>query len=98
MALRFPTVDGGLQPVQPNVFHHVMDNVHAAAWQIVQSPDDLEILLVEPQQLDPQALTVNMQFALTAQGVRPPDVHVRTVAAIPRTLLGKAPLIKQVNS
>jgi phenylacetate-CoA ligase len=36
-AMRFPTPGGGLQSVQPIVFHRVMDNIHAAAWQIIRA-------------------------------------------------------------
>ena len=36
----------------------------------------------------------SLQVALAAQGVAPPPaVRIREVAAIPRTALGKAPLI-----
>jgi hypothetical protein len=35
---------------------------------------------------------------LAAQGVMPPPVHVNQVMAIPRTALGKAPLITKTSS
>ena len=50
-ALHFPTGDGGGRVVQPIVFHHVMDRVTAAAWQIIQRPDGLEVLLVQPHEV-----------------------------------------------
>jgi hypothetical protein len=37
-ATSFLTPGGGLHSVQPIVFHHVMDNIHAGAWQITQIP------------------------------------------------------------
>ena len=70
-----------------------MDRVSTAGWQIIQRPDGLEVLLAQPHGVDDQVLAANLQFALTGQGVAAPDVRIREVAAIPRTALGKAPLI-----
>ena len=92
-ALRFPTGDGCGRVVQPIVFHHVMDRVTAAAWQIIQRPDGLEVLLVQPHEVEQPVLAASLQAALTAQGAVAPTVRIREVAAIPRTALGKAPLI-----
>ncbi len=96
-ALRFPTGDGGGRVVPPIVFHHVMDAVTAASWQIVQRPDGLEVLLVQPHEVDQPALAAGLQTALTAQGAVAPNVRIREVAAIPRTALGKAPLITKAD-
>jgi len=79
--------------VQPIVFHHVMDAVTDASWQIIQRPDGLEVLLVQPHEVDQPVLAASLQTALTAQGAVAPNVRIREVAAIPRTALGKAPLI-----
>ena len=97
-ALHFPTGDGGGRVVQPIVFHHVMDRVTAAAWQIIQRPDGLEVLLVQPHEVDQPVLAASLQAALTAQGVVAPTVRIREVAAIPRTALGKAPLITNADT
>ena len=51
-ALRFPAADGGERVVQPLVFHHVMDRVSTAGWQIVQRPGGLDVLLAQPQEVD----------------------------------------------
>ena len=79
------------------VFHHVMDQVSAAGWQIVQRPDGLEVLLAHPHGVDGPALAGRLQTALTAQGVATPPVRVRAVTAIARTALGKAPLITKAD-
>ena len=97
-ALRFPTGDGGGRVVQPIVFHHVMDHVTTAAWQIIQRPDGLEVLLVQPHAVDQSALVTSLQAALTAQGAVATTVRIREVAAIPRTALGKAPLITNADT
>jgi hypothetical protein len=78
------------------VFHHVMDGVTAAAWQIIQRSDGLEVLLVQPQKVDQPALVTSLQAALTAQGAVAPTVRIREVAAIPRTAFGKAPKSRHV--
>ncbi|GAA2877518.1 coenzyme F390 synthetase [Pseudonocardia halophobica] len=100
-ALTFPTAQGGLRAVHPIVFHHVMDPVHTAGWQINQLPDgELEVLLLPAGPVGPvdeveKALVRrDLAEALTEQGVLPPPVRVRTLTAIPRTSLGKAPLVQ----
>ena len=97
-ALAFPTASGQIRIVQPIVFHRVMDEVRAAGWQIQQTGAGLEVLLAQPQDLDPSMLAGDLPLGVAAQGVIPPAVHVREVAAIPRTPLGKAPLITRVLS
>lgn len=96
-ALRFPTGEGSERVVQPVVFHHVMDQVSAGGWQIVQRPDGLEVLLAPPHPVDGSTLARRLQAALTARGVVAPSVQVREVDVIPRTALGKAPLIVRVD-
>ena len=93
-ALRFPGLDGtGSRVVQPIVFHHVMDDVAAAGWQIAQRGDGhLDVLLARPREVDPEALATRLRSALTARGAVAPAVRIQTVDAIPRTPLGKAPL------
>jgi phenylacetate-coenzyme A ligase PaaK-like adenylate-forming protein len=96
--LTFPTANGQDRAVQPIVFHHVMDSVRAAGWQIQQAGVGLEVLLAQPDEVDPTLLAGKIRSALAAQGVLPPPVHVNEVTAIPRTALGKAPLITKTSS
>jgi phenylacetate-CoA ligase len=84
-SLTFPTAGGQVRAVQPIVFHHVMDSVQAAGWQIQQTDAGLQVLLAQPQQVDSSMLTADIRSALRAQGVIPPPVHVNEVMAIPRT-------------
>jgi phenylacetate-coenzyme A ligase PaaK-like adenylate-forming protein len=92
-ALSFQAADGQSRTVQPVIFHHVMDPVSAAGWQIRQHGSRLEVLVAQPRDLNADGLAVAIRSALTAQGIRPPAIAVQEVAAIPRTALGKAPLI-----
>jgi hypothetical protein len=75
-----------------------MDRVRAAGWQIQQTSAGLEVLLAQPDEVDPSILAGDIRSALAAQGVLPPPVQVNQVIAIPRTALGKAPLITKTSS
>jgi phenylacetate-CoA ligase len=97
-SLTFPTASGHIETVQPIVFHHLMDDVQAAGWQIQQTGAGLEVLIAQPQMVDPSRLAGDIRSALAAHGVVPPPVHVSEVKAIPRTPLGKAPLITKMSS
>jgi phenylacetate-CoA ligase len=97
-SLTFPTADGQFRAVQPIVFHHIMDRVRAAGWQLQQTGAGLEVLLAQPHEVDRSLLASDIRSALAAQGVMPPPVHINQVEAIPRTALGKAPLITKTSS
>jgi hypothetical protein len=75
-----------------------MDSVRTAGWQIQQTGAGLEVLLAQPHEVDPTLLAGDIRSALAAQGVLPPPVHVNQVMAIPRTALGKTPLISKTSS
>jgi phenylacetate-coenzyme A ligase PaaK-like adenylate-forming protein len=92
-SLTFTSANGQRRTVQPMVFHHIMDRVTAAGWQVKQHGDQLEVLLAQPRDLDRDALAAAIRSALAGQGVRPQRIKLRDVATIPRTALGKAPLI-----
>jgi phenylacetate-CoA ligase len=96
-ALEFPTPAGGVRSIQPIVFHHIMDGVSAAGWQINQTVDGLEVLLAHPHDLDHTGLEDNLKSVLERQGVAPPSIKIQEVNAIPRTTLGKAPLIRRTS-
>ena len=93
--LRFPARSGGQIAVQPIVFHRAMDMVPAGGWQVVQEPGSLTVLLSGVRKgFSDTTLADSLHKELADQGVVPPQVEVRRVKAIPRTALGKAPLIK----
>jgi phenylacetate-CoA ligase len=81
--------------VQPVVFHRVMDAVPAGGWQVAQGPEGLTVLLSGVREGFADAtLSDSLRRELVAQGVIVPPVKVRRVQTIPRTAVGKAPLIK----
>jgi phenylacetate-CoA ligase len=93
--LRFPATSGGQVSVQPIVFHRVMDAVPAGGWQVAQGPEGLTVLLSGVREdFADAALIDSLRRELEAQGAIVPPVKVRRVPNIPRTTIGKAPLIK----
>jgi phenylacetate-CoA ligase len=93
--LRFAAASGGRVSVQPIVFHRMMDAVPAGGWQVAQGPEGLTVLLsgVREGYADAALIEV-LRRELKAQGAIVPPVKVRRVPTIPRTTVGKAPLIK----
>ena len=82
--------------MQPAVFHSVMDAVPAEGWQLVQEPDRLAVLLAgAPDAFDDDGLAGRLMHELWSRGALAPQIEVRRLRAIPRTALGKAPLIKK---
>jgi phenylacetate-CoA ligase len=93
--LRFPAASGAQVSVQPIVFHRVMDAVPAGGWQVTQGPEGLTVLLSGVREgFADAALIEPLRRELEDQGVRVPLVKVMRVPNIPRTTVGKAPLIK----
>lgn len=85
----------GIVQIHPNVFHDVLDTVAVTGWQVRQeSASALTLLLAGPAgALSPEELTARLAAAVEAAGAARPAVTARVVDAIPRTLLGKAPLV-----
>jgi phenylacetate-coenzyme A ligase PaaK-like adenylate-forming protein len=93
--VRLPATSGGKVSVQPIVFHRVMDAVPAGGWQIVEGTEGLTVLLSGVREGFADATLIDsLRRELAAQGAIAPPVKVRRVANIPRTAVGKAPLIK----
>jgi phenylacetate-CoA ligase len=92
------TVGSRSVAIHPNIFHDVLDLVPARAWQVVEEPSRLRILLVGlPENYDEDELVQKIAVALRARGVAP-HLVVEHVDEIPRSTLGKAPLIKRATA
>ena len=97
--LRLPALAGGMLEVHPNVFHRVMERTPVGEWQIVQESDGLRVLVVKPGAgFADDALAEAIRAELTVQGVMVPPISVKRVSRIPKTALGKTPLIKAALS
>jgi len=95
-ALHLPSVVGGKVVVQPLVFNRVMDIVPVSGWQVAQQADDVLVVLLTGVRdgLTDEALIERLTRSLAQEGVRVPSIQVQRVSAIPKTVSGKAPLIK----
>ncbi len=83
--------------VRPNVFHAALERLQVAGWQIVEDPDGLRLLLAGAADVDTAVVARSLNQALAAVGVADVPVSVELVDAIPRTALGKAPLIRRAQ-
>ncbi len=84
--------------VHPNIFHEVLERLEVAGWQVIDEGDRLLVLLAHPAPgIDLSTIRDRIVSALAAIGVRGVDVEMRGVDTIPRTALGKAPLIRRAN-
>ena len=93
--LWLPDGAGGTVAVHPLVFHDVLDRVDAGEWQVVQHGVDLRLLVARPGSgFDGVALTSAITRGVEALGARPGRVAWETVTSIPRSAVGKAPLVK----
>src|SRR5215203_4059528 len=93
--LRFAAASGGQVSVQPIVFHRVMDAVPAGGWQVVQGSEGLTVLLSGVREDFADTILIDsLRRELETQGAIVPPVKVSRVPTIPRTTVGKAPLIK----
>lgn len=84
--------------VHPNVFHSALERVQVSGWQVVEEPDGLLILLAQPaESVDDADLASGVRAALRHAGADNVRVRVERVDAIPRTALGKAPLVRALR-
>lgn len=91
--LQLPGLNGDVT-VHPNVFHDVLDGLMVNGWQVVQEPDGLHLLLAGATDVDLAALTTRLGDRLRHAGVQHTRIRVQLVATIPKTLLGKSPLVR----
>lgn len=85
--------DGGSIRVHPHVFHAVLEPT-GEPWQVVREPTQLRILLADEGRTDAEVLAAQLRQALGSTGADAIPLTVEHVAAIPRTRLGKAPLVR----
>lgn len=98
-SIDLPKVGGGQTTVQPGVFHRLMDVVPVAEWQIVDDDGGLTVLVAGPESsFDPVELRSRLRAELARLGAAVAAIRVECVDKVPRTPLGKAPLIRSVRS
>ena len=85
----------GTTRIHPNVFHDVLDAVAASGWQVRQESGSALTILVAgtAAALPLEHVATQVSVAVQAAGAVRPQVTAQAVEAIPRTALGKAPLV-----
>jgi phenylacetate-coenzyme A ligase PaaK-like adenylate-forming protein len=97
--LRLPGRSGNVVSIHPKVFHDILEPLPVQAWQVIAEPGVIRVLLVRPEdQIDGERLSSEVSRTLERQGAFPGPVRVESVKAVPRTALGKAPLVKAWTS
>lgn len=92
--LTLPAAAGGTIRVHPVVFHHVLDLLDAAGWQVRQGEHDLTVLIAAAgPNFHPTVTADAVRAALTTAGVQPPAITIRQVDTIPAGAAGKRPLV-----
>ena len=93
--LRLPGRAGASVAIHPLVFHDVLDRVPAGEWQIVQEGETLRLLVAGPGDgFDGEAVLNEIRAGLEAVGAVPTGLVWQEMPAIPRTSVGKAPLVR----
>ena len=83
--------------VHPNVFHAALERLPVAGWQVIEEGGRLRVLLAGGSSVDTLAVGDNVRGALSRVGVIDIPVIVELVDSIPRTALGKAPLVRRAT-
>jgi phenylacetate-CoA ligase len=83
--------------VHPNVFHGALERLPVAGWQVIDERGRLRVLLAEAGAVDLDAVKRSTESALATVGVAGVAIRVEAVDSIPRTALGKAPLIRRAG-
>jgi putative adenylate-forming enzyme len=97
-SLVFSNQAGGDVVIHPNVFHRLLEPLPLREYQVVQEAHRLRILLSRPVgPIEVERLAESVTRDLRAAGAEPPPVEVEIVDAVPRTRLGKAPLVKALR-
>ncbi len=97
--LFFPAPDGSCRTVNPHVFHLVLALVPCSAWQVLQEPGELRVLLSGvPDSFADETLISALRQALAERDVVVPPITIQRVASIPRGATGKhAYIVTTIN-
>ena len=92
--LELPDGRGGKVDVRPNVFHAVLEQLDVRGWQVVRDKRGIRVLLAgAAASVDPSNVERAIRAALIETHAAPPPIVVERVVEIPKTALGKTPLI-----
>jgi phenylacetate-CoA ligase len=97
--LRLPARSGGFVRIHPNLFHKILEPLPLQAWQVIEEPDAIRVLLARPEGLvDTLDISSEIERALQENGALARPIHIERVEEVTKTALGKAPLIRALSS
>ena len=83
--------------VHPNVFHGALERLPVSGWQVIDEGGQVRVLLAGAANVDAGQTADSVRAALERVGAHDVPVSVDLVDTIPRTALGKAPLIRRAQ-
>jgi phenylacetate-CoA ligase len=93
--LELPARSGRFVRIHPNVFHNILEPLPVQAWQILDEPGAIRVLLAQPAgSVDTLRVSSEIARALEQQGALPRAVRVERVEEVTKTALGKSPLVR----
>lgn len=87
---------GGVS-VHPNVFHGALERPPVSGWQVIDEGGRVRVLLAGAANVDAGHTVDSVRAALERVGAHDVPVSVDLVDHIPRTAVGKAPLIRRAQ-
>jgi phenylacetate-coenzyme A ligase PaaK-like adenylate-forming protein len=97
--LRLTARSGGFVRIHPNLFHKILEPLAVQAWQVIEEPDAIRVLLARPEGLlDILDISSKIERALEENGALARPIHIERVEEVTKTALGKAPLIRALSS
>ena len=98
--LYLPAKSGERVAIQPLVFNRIMDTLPVSGWQVIQNADDTLTVLLSGAHTNVNDFELEKTFrqALIDQGAQVPFIEVQRVSTIPKSISGKAPLVKAYHS
>jgi phenylacetate-CoA ligase len=82
--------------VHPNVFHAALEALPVAGWQVIEEGGRIQVLLARPAgPMVEFGVAARITAELSRVGAADVPISIEIVDEIPRTRLGKAPLIRR---
>jgi phenylacetate-CoA ligase len=96
--LKLPAGSGGFVRIHPNVFHKILEPLAVQAWQVIEEPNGIRVLLARPTGVvDTLRISSEIERALEKEGALPRAIHIERVEVVTKTALGKAPLVRALS-
>jgi putative adenylate-forming enzyme len=99
-SLTLPGIPGGNVLIRPLVINRIMDIAPVSGWQVNQQADQGLVVLLSGIRngTSDEWLVSQINQSLAQEGAQVPYVRIQHVNEIPKTIAGKAPLIRAYNN